>query len=175
MKVKDSWKKVKNDKFNLLYPQKRANMENKNINVVNIKFVAKTSYIRNFFENTRSDVKTSEVATLVIVSNWSSLPEMNMNLDLNPADFQVYHGFLLNLIILFWISSQLSVLFRNGRLLHLFCKFAWAEFLTSTEIVHCVLYCIVYWFFCDKTTVRTVDRPHSIAYSIGYCGNYSII
>jgi len=44
-------------------------MENKNINVVNIKFVAKTSYIRNFFENTRSDVKTSEVATLVIVSN----------------------------------------------------------------------------------------------------------
>jgi len=38
---------------------------NKNNSPVNIRFVAKTSDIRNFSENIRSDVKTSEVATLV--------------------------------------------------------------------------------------------------------------
>jgi len=32
---------------------------------VNIRFLAKTSNIRNFYQNIRSDVKTSEVATLV--------------------------------------------------------------------------------------------------------------
>jgi len=32
---------------------------------LNIRFVAKTSDIRNFSQNIRSDVKTSEVATLV--------------------------------------------------------------------------------------------------------------
>jgi len=36
---------------------------NKNNSAVNIRFVAKTD-IRNFSENIRSDVKTSEVATL---------------------------------------------------------------------------------------------------------------
>jgi len=49
----------------LFYPQKRANMENKNINLVNIRFGAKISNIRNFSENIRSDVKTSQVAALV--------------------------------------------------------------------------------------------------------------
>ena len=33
---------------------------------MNIRFVAKTSDIRNFFENIRSDVKTSRVATLAL-------------------------------------------------------------------------------------------------------------
>jgi len=33
---------------------------------LNIRFVAKTSYIRNFPNNIRSDVKTSEVATLAM-------------------------------------------------------------------------------------------------------------
>jgi len=37
----------------------------KNNSSVNIRFVAKTSDIRNFSQNIRSDVKTSEVATLV--------------------------------------------------------------------------------------------------------------
>jgi len=37
----------------------------KNNSSVNIRFVAKTSDIRNFSENIRSDVKTSEVATLL--------------------------------------------------------------------------------------------------------------
>jgi len=40
---------------------------NKNNSPVNIRFVAKTSDIRNFFENIRSDVKTSKVATLVVI------------------------------------------------------------------------------------------------------------
>jgi len=38
---------------------------NKNNSPVNVRFVAKTSDIRNFSENIRSDVKTSEVATVV--------------------------------------------------------------------------------------------------------------
>ena len=52
-------------------------------------------------------------------------PEMNIDLDLNPADFQIYIGFELinsaqpdldsDLILLFEISLQLSVLFRNCR------------------------------------------------------------
>ena len=51
-------------------------------------------------------------------------------------------GFGLDLIILFWTSSQLSVLFPNCRLLHLsiFCKFPSVVFLTSVEIVNC--FCI---------------------------------
>jgi len=41
-------------------------VENKNNNPVNIRFVSKTSDIRNSSENIRSDVKTSaEVATLI--------------------------------------------------------------------------------------------------------------
>jgi len=39
-------------------------MGNTNKNPVNIRFVTKTSDIRNLSENIRSDVKTSEVATL---------------------------------------------------------------------------------------------------------------
>ena len=39
-------------------------MENKNNSPVNIRFVSKTSDIRNLSENIGSDVKTSEVATL---------------------------------------------------------------------------------------------------------------
>ena len=42
--------------MNLTYfhPQKRGNVENINNNPVNIRFVAKTSDIRNFSENIRS-------------------------------------------------------------------------------------------------------------------------
>ena len=42
----------------------RGNVENKN-NPVNIRFVAKISDIRYLSVNIRSDVKTSEVATLI--------------------------------------------------------------------------------------------------------------
>jgi len=51
--------------MNLTYfhPQKREKVENINNSPVNIRFVAKTSDIRNLFESIRSDVKTSEVAT----------------------------------------------------------------------------------------------------------------
>jgi len=41
----------------------------KSNSLVNIRFVAKTSDIRNFSQNIRSDVKTSEVATLI----WTKL------------------------------------------------------------------------------------------------------
>ena len=47
------------------YPQIRGNVVNTNNRAVNIRFVAKTSDIRNFSENNRSDAKTSEVATVV--------------------------------------------------------------------------------------------------------------
>jgi len=46
-----------------IHPQKRENVENINNSPVNIRFVAKSSHIRNFFGNIKSDVKTSEVAT----------------------------------------------------------------------------------------------------------------
>jgi len=39
-------------------------VENKSISAVNIRFVAKTSDIRNSSQNIKSDVKTPEVATL---------------------------------------------------------------------------------------------------------------
>jgi len=45
-------------------PKRREIVGNKNNSPVNIRFVAKTSDIRNVSENIRSDVKTSEVATL---------------------------------------------------------------------------------------------------------------
>jgi len=46
------------------YPQIKGHVVNKNNSPVNIRFVAKTSDIRNISENIRSDVETSEVATL---------------------------------------------------------------------------------------------------------------
>jgi len=51
--------------MNLTYfqPRERRIVENNN-SPLNIRFVAKTSDIRNFSQNIRSDVKTSEVATL---------------------------------------------------------------------------------------------------------------
>jgi len=50
--------------MNLTYFQMSQNVENrKNSPPVNIRFVTKTSHIGNIFENIRSDVKTSEVAT----------------------------------------------------------------------------------------------------------------
>jgi len=53
--------------MNLTYFQtrKRRIVENNNNYPLNIRFAAKTSDIRNFSQNIRSDVKTSEVATLV--------------------------------------------------------------------------------------------------------------
>jgi len=52
---------------NLTYfhPKRRGIVENKNNRPLNIRFVAKTSDIRNFLENITSDVKSSELATLV--------------------------------------------------------------------------------------------------------------
>ena len=47
------------------HPTRIGNVGNKNNSLVNVRFVAKTSDIRNFSENIRSDVKTSEVATVV--------------------------------------------------------------------------------------------------------------
>jgi len=47
-------------------------------------------------------------------------------------------GLELDLLISFWTSPQLSVLFRNSRLLYLICTFASVEFHTSAKIVYCV-------------------------------------
>jgi len=47
------------------HPERRGNGENKSHSPVNIRFVVKTSDIRNFSQNITFDVKTSEVATLV--------------------------------------------------------------------------------------------------------------
>jgi len=46
---------------------------NTNKNPVNIRLVTKTSVIRNFSENIRSDVKTSEVATLIATTDTPAL------------------------------------------------------------------------------------------------------
>jgi len=47
------------------HPKKYRKFGKKNNSSDNIRFVAKISDIRNFYQNIRSDVKTSEVATLV--------------------------------------------------------------------------------------------------------------
>jgi len=46
-------------------PKRRVNVEIKNNTPVNNIFVAKTSDIRNVSQNMRSDIKTSEMATLL--------------------------------------------------------------------------------------------------------------
>jgi len=59
--------------MNLTYfqPRKRRIVENNN-SPLNIRFVAKTSDIRNFSQNIRSDVETSEVTTLPTTTvTWS--------------------------------------------------------------------------------------------------------
>ena len=47
-------------------PKRVGNVENKSYSPVNIRFFAKTSNIRHFSQNNRSDVKTPEVATLLV-------------------------------------------------------------------------------------------------------------
>jgi len=49
-------------------------VESKSNSPVNIRFFAKTSDIRFFSENIRSDVKTSEVATLIISGEMLGTP-----------------------------------------------------------------------------------------------------
>jgi len=53
--------------MNLTYfhPERSGNVEDKSNSPVNIRFVAKTSDIRNFSENIICDVTTSEVVTLL--------------------------------------------------------------------------------------------------------------
>ena len=60
--------------MNLTYfqPRKRRNEENNNY-ALNIRFVTKTSDIRYFSQKIRSDVKTSETATLVTIYKKSFL------------------------------------------------------------------------------------------------------
>jgi len=52
---------------NLFSPEKTGNIENISNSPVNTRFYAKRSDIRNFSQNIRPDVKTSEVATLLTV------------------------------------------------------------------------------------------------------------
>jgi len=52
--VRDWWKKLKNHELICFHSKRTGNMENKNNSPVNIRFVAKTSDIRNFSENIRS-------------------------------------------------------------------------------------------------------------------------
>jgi len=51
-------------KYNLFSRKRTGNVKNKSNSPLNIRLVAKTSGIRSFSQNIRSDVKTSEVATL---------------------------------------------------------------------------------------------------------------
>jgi len=53
------------------YPKMRGNVVNKTNSPVNIRFVPKTSDIRKFSENMRSNVKTLEVTTLACAL-WTS-------------------------------------------------------------------------------------------------------
>jgi len=50
--------------------EKIGNVENKSNSPINIRFVAKTSDIRNFSQNIGSDVKISDVATLPPSNEW---------------------------------------------------------------------------------------------------------
>jgi len=46
--------------------KRRGNVENNTTALVNIRFIAKISDDRNFFQSIRSEVETSEVATLLL-------------------------------------------------------------------------------------------------------------
>jgi len=46
-------------------PERKGNVKSRNNSSVDIRFLTKTADIRNFSQNIRSDVKTSEVATLL--------------------------------------------------------------------------------------------------------------
>jgi len=93
--------------MNLTYfqPRKRRNEENKNNSSLNIRLVVKTSenYLeisdsRKLSRNIRSDIKTSEVATLLTNNNNSEISQRSeISLDtggfpplqrLQPADFR---------------------------------------------------------------------------------------
>jgi len=50
-------------------PKRRGNVDNNSGTSVNIRLVAKTADIRNFSQNISSDVETSEVATLLTVTD----------------------------------------------------------------------------------------------------------
>jgi len=65
MRVRNWWKKFTNHESNS-FSSKSMKHLGKNNSSLNIRFVAKTSDIRIFSQNIRSDVKTSEVATLSV-------------------------------------------------------------------------------------------------------------
>jgi len=61
------------------HPKRIEHLKKSNI-LVNIRFVAKTSDIRNFSQNFKSDVETSEVATLVSISVVTGVSFVNIRL-----------------------------------------------------------------------------------------------
>jgi len=64
MRVRDGLKKLNNYE-STLFPLERRNVENKNNSTDNIRFANKTSDIRNFSQNIKSNVKTSKAVTLL--------------------------------------------------------------------------------------------------------------
>ena len=69
-------------------------------------------------------------------------------------------GFGLDLKILFWISSKLSVLFRNCWLLHLIWNFTSVEFLTTVEIVYQVCWNLEHW---QNPVMQSVSLPSYVS------------
>jgi len=63
MKVRDWWEKLKNYEPNFFSTGKDTNCGSNSDTSVNIRFVAKTSDIRNFSQNIRSAVETSDIET----------------------------------------------------------------------------------------------------------------
>jgi len=85
-------------------------VENKNNSSVNVRLLAETSGIKNFSQNIRSDVKTSEVATLVAVirenNQWSNIFALvTFNLNVSAVSFTVTdfsRGVVVNTVCLTW-------------------------------------------------------------------------
>jgi len=63
MRVRD---RRKNLNVTFFQPERVGDVENKNNSPVNMIFFAKASDTRNFFQNIRSDLKISDVATLLV-------------------------------------------------------------------------------------------------------------
>ena len=85
-------------------------MENKNNSSVDIRFLATTSDIKNFSQNARSDVNTSEVATLLTTVQCSYLTRLCLkavvycSLKLHSGQFN--KSGLLTLELLFFYSVR---------------------------------------------------------------------
>jgi len=117
--------------MNLTYfqPRKRRNEENNNY-ALNIRFVTKTSDIRYFSQKIRSDVKTSETATLVTIYKKSFLKSACQQ-RWSDSDF---------------LLSDPILFLKNDIRIRSESFFAWSHTISVRKLSESVLWCTTYIF-----------------------------